>query len=200
MSRSAVVGILLGLMALAAGGDGMVARTVLVRVEASVNPWAESHLEAKLIERLSRSRHVRASDGRDIEHYPPLPEASHDLDSLVNWGIETGSRFLVLVEVDDIRLERRKTFSIPLLFHKWETIGVVEGELRLIDIERGTLLAAEPFIVERPANRHFQLSIDDNRHDPDLKVSAVEKIRFFDQLEEDAATHLMERISKYIRG
>ena len=200
MKRTVLVAVLLGLAILAASGGSTVTRTVLVRVEADPNPWVESHLESKLIEQLTRSRHLRAASGRDLDHYPPLPAALHDVDSLINWGIEAGGRYVLLVRIDDQRLERRKTFAIPLLFHKWKTIGVVEGELRLVDIERGILLTAEPFVIEREAKRQFQLAIDDDQTDPSLRVSAVEKLRFFDQLEEDASRYLMERISQYIRG
>jgi hypothetical protein len=99
----------------------------------------------------------------------------------------------LLVRVDGERIARRKTFNFPLFFHKYQTEGLIEGELRLLDVSRGRVLAAEPFSAKLSGPRVFQGSMDDDINDPDILLTAVQKLRFFDRLEDLAASKLAER-------
>jgi hypothetical protein len=129
-----------------------------------------------------------------VDGQPAFPVDYHDLDSLMEWGREAGARYLMVVEVFAERLEKRKSFHLPLVFHKYETVGIIEGEFRLVDLSRGKLLTAEPFKVERKGSRIFQATMDDDINDPDLNMTAPRKVVFFQQLEESLCKHLAERV------
>ena len=89
--------------------------------------------------------------------------------------------------------------SLPLVFHKYETVGVIGGELRLIDIRRCKFLIAEPFKVEQKGPRIFQATMDDDVNDPDIHLTAPDKISFFDRLEERLASRVAKQVGKVIR-
>jgi hypothetical protein len=175
--------------------------TLLLNVKTAPLPWADPQLYEKLVIRLSREvrlQVVKASDGSGV--LPSFPGDRNNADSLISWGQEAGARFLMVVTVDSERLERKKSFSLPLVFHKWETVGIIEGEMRLYDIARGKLLAADPFEVELKGPRAFQGSMDDNRHDPSIHISAVRKLAFFGKLEDRLADRLASRVTRVLRN
>jgi hypothetical protein len=121
-------------------------------------------------------------------------------DSLVNWGQEAGGRYLFVVTVNDERIERQKTFSIPLIVHKYQTVGVVEGNYRLIDVYRGKLLEAKSFKIKLEGPRVFQADPDNNIDDPSIRLNAVEKMQFISRLEERVAEKLAERFEHEVRN
>jgi len=172
-------------------------RTVIVNVDLPPLAWSDSQLELKLVRNLSRLADGRMvitrSETEDKEMYP---DRHYNLDSLVDWGKQSGGHYLLLVEVDALRLEKRKSFHLPLIFHKYETVGVIEGELRLIDISRKKALIAEPFQIEQKGPRIFQATMDDDINDPDTHLTAVDKLKFFDRMEEKLARHICRRADK----
>jgi len=176
-------------------------RTILLRVETEDLAWAETHLSEKLLRILSRDSELRivSSIGSD-DSMPGFPSASHDIDSLLDWGREVGGRYLMLVTIHSQRLEKRKTFSIPLILHKYKTIGVIEGELRFLDLQRGRLLAAEPFKEELAGRRIIQGDPDNSKDDPDLHIPRPEKTAFFSRLEDKLAKRLTKRLKVLVRG
>jgi hypothetical protein len=192
------VGLLVGLVALTVWAQP---RDLILRVEEGPSAWGNSRLEGSLEQTLSRDQSFRVNIVSDNDpRYPAFPGASHDLDSLTNWGMEVGGRYLWTVTVTSQRLERRKSFHVPLIFHKWESFGVIEGEMRLVDLQRNRLLLAESFREEIPAKRIIQATMDDDQNDPDLHLTAPEKIRFFKRLYAEAATQLTSRVLDRIGG
>ena len=176
-------------------------RDVILNVKSVENPWSETNLEDLLVLTLSRDKTLRVKNvGESSSWQPPFPEAAYDLDSLTNWGREIGGRYLLSVDLSSIRLERKKSMQLPLVFHKWETIGIAEGELRLIDLLRGRVLAAEPFKTELHGKRAFQATMDDDRSDPDLHMTPTEKDRFFEALERQTAEDIVELLNSHLRG
>ena len=174
---------------------------VIVHVEAPPVAWGESHLTEKLQTHLSRSAATRVyRSERMPEETPDFPVDRYHLDSLVNWGLETGKRYLLAVYIQSERIERRKTFSLPLVFHRYETIGLIEGELRFVDIAKGKQLLAESFRIKERDKRVFQASIDDDINDPDIHLTAVQKTHLLDRLEEKLSRHIVKKTRKYIRG
>jgi hypothetical protein len=174
---------------------------VIIRVDAAPLAWCESKLEIKLQKYLTRVPNIRAlSHGHEAGPIPAFPEDRFNLDSLVNWGQETGQDYLLLVLVGSERLERRKTFNVPLVFHRYETVGVIEGELRFVDLRKGKLLLAEPFEVKQKGKRIFQAAMDDDVNDPSIHLTASQKTRFFDRLEEKLAKRLTEKRTRYTRS
>ena len=102
------------------------------------------------------------------------------------------------------KLERRLTTEVGLevksvIFHKYETVGVIEGEVRFYDVARSRLLISRPIDFELEAKRVFQGSLDGDKNDPSIHLSAVEKLSFFDKMEEKLAEQLVDRIKKVMK-
>lgn len=174
---------------------------VAVHIESPPIAWGESHLADKLQADMSRSTATRIYLADQMsEKWPDFPTDRYHLDSLVNWGRETGTRYLLAVYVQSERIERRKTFSLPIVFHRYETIGVVEGEFRFVDVSKGKQLLAESFKVSQRGKRVFQASIDDDINDGDIHLTAYQKVQFLDKLEEKLSRHIVKKIKRYVRG
>lgn len=192
----AVTALCLGLLITAALAQP---RDIVLRVVEPTVPYAASRLDQHLVKAFSRDQTARVTNVTpDHAAYPRFPETPYDLDSLANWGTEIGGRFLLTVTVTDERLERRKSFNLPLFFHKWESVGVLAGEIRLYDLLRGKLLVAEPFEKVLAGKRIFQASMDDQKYDPDIHLTASEKIQFFDRLQAEAASDILKMTRKYM--
>ena len=124
-------------------------KDLLLKIVTQDQAWSDSNLDKKIITELSRRSDIRIQLVSQQEpEEPRYPDDIYDLDSLTNWGREKGARYLMQIELSSQHFEKRKTFHIPLVAHKYETIGVVEGEMRFIDLMQGKLLAAEPFQIE----------------------------------------------------
>lgn len=174
---------------------------VYLHVQSPPVPWADSKLADKLRVRLCQDDAFDVIEvGGRAEQFPPFPSDPCNTERLVDWGQEAGGRYLVMVTVDDERIERRKTFSIPLIVQKYQTVGIVEGNYRLIDVYRGKLLEARSFRIKLDGPRIFQGSMDDDINDPDIHLNAVEKIRFIGRLEDHVAEKLAERFEKEVRN
>ena len=176
-------------------------RDVLLHVEAPPSGWAESRLQEKLAVTLGRNADMNITLTSDIDgRMPPFPEASRDFDSLTAWGIKAGGRYLMVVRVASERFETRKTFNMPLVFQKYEVFGVIEGEIRMIDLDKSRLLAAESFSAELRGPRVFQSSLEDDQRDPDLHLNAAEKVHFLARLEQKAADQLVTQARVLMKG
>ncbi len=174
---------------------------VVVHIETPPIAWGESHLADKLQTEMSRSTSTRIyMSDQMAEDWPDYPTDRYHIDSLVNWGLETGKRYLLAVYVQSERIERRKTFSLPMIFHRYETIGLAEGEFRFIDLSKRKQLIAESFKIKERGKRVFQGSTDDDINDPDIHLTAYQKIQFLANLEEKLSRHLVKKIRRYVRG
>ncbi len=187
---------LLTALALTMGGDrAMASQGVILKVQHAPVAWSASNIGEKLRIELSRNQSLRVLEPKDGGRgIPDFPDDPYNLDSLVNWGLEIGGRYLILVDIHNERLEKRKSWHLPLLFHKWETIAIVEGELRYIDLSRGKLTLSKSFRVQQKGARVFQATTYDDVNDPDLHLSAPAKIRLFDQLEDKLCRQLVELV------
>ena len=174
--------------------------TVYYVLNETLSPWADSELEEFLRREFTRSGRVEllniAAPGVEL---PDFPRDFTDNMSVFSWGAEVGAKYILIVNVDNRYIETRKTFKLPLIFHRYETFGVIEGELRFIDLQRRRLLVSEKFKVERKSGEAFQTTPDDNRHDPDLHISATAKTQFFRNLDSDAASFVAGKVEKYLR-
>lgn len=182
---------LIGLLALAAG-VAAAPPGLMVRVDKVSLAWADASLDDRLITRLTLKANQPVVNISDQDSTFPGNGAA--LEDLTAWAREHQTLGLLLVTVTSERLERRKSFQVPLVFHKWETIGVLEGQYRLIDVVRGRVLAAEPFCIELHGPRAIQGTMDDNIDDPDIHLRAPEKMLFFAQLENKLVEQLAERV------
>ena len=201
VNRRTIIKLLLAILICGGGNLLSSTRTVLLHVEQPALPWMQPTIAQKLAQHLTRNRDIRVvlPDGLGAEA-PPFPRASHDVDSLVDWGRELGMRYLLVVQVAKEKLEIQKKTGIPLLLHRYETVAVVQGEYRLLDLQRGRMLAAEPFREVYRARRVIQGDPDNNSNDPDLILRASEKSDLFDLLEDCLAERLALRTKMLVRG
>ncbi|MEW5794861.1 MAG: hypothetical protein AB1772_00745 [Candidatus Zixiibacteriota bacterium] len=189
----------LGLLACEAGFA--LPRALVLRIDQADLAWGDSRLVAKLTTALTRDPEIRVVVAdHQVDSFRPFPPELHNLDSLLDWGTGVGGRYLLLIQVDREGLECRKTFSVPVLFHRWETLAVITGEMRLIDLQKRRLVLAEPFHEKLTASRQFQSSSEDNSHDPALHVSAGEKTELFDALESRLVDQLSRKVARHTRG
>jgi len=172
---------------------------IILCVEQNESIWGSQKLYDRLEREITRDQEVRVVHGANKTIEVPFPKDETNFDSLMNWGREIGGRYLLIVSVEEQHLEQRKTFNVPLIFHKYETIGVVCGFIKLIDLQRGRQLLAEPFHQELKGPRILQAAIDGNKNDPDIHLSSPEKLRFFDKLESELAQTLMKRTKQFIK-
>ncbi len=176
-------------------------RLVLLDISTAPLPWSDSRLYQKFEKMLTWDENLRVQRTDNLPPLqPPFPRDRNNLDSLINWGLEVGGRYLLVVTVHSERLEQHKSFNLPLIFHKYETVGIIEGDWRLLDLQRQKTLVAEPFNVKLNGPRIFQGSMDDNGHDADIHLTAVEKVNFFNRLEEKLTTELVGRVRKHTGG
>ena len=174
-------------------------KEIAIKIYTPEIAWADSQLDTKIIKAFSRQAnvHVKLIDESNLIE-PEFPEDYYNNDLLLEWGKEFGSRFVMIVDVQSERIEKRKSFHIPLIFHKYQTYGVIEGELRLLDVDRGKLLTVKQFKVEEKGSRIFQATMDDDINDPDLHLSAPEKIKFFSKLEDKLVRELNKKTKVYL--
>jgi hypothetical protein len=170
--------------------------TVVIQLNVAPSPWHQSAVKEKLLTHLSRKANGTLIR---IEDYSPNADY-YSTDSLVESAERLGAKFIVTCNIDSERLERRKTFNFPLFFHKYQTVGVVEGEMRIVDVRRKKVVLAKPFKHELNGPRIFQGSPDDDKNDPDLAISAVEKSAFLGKLEDQTVAQLAETIQQYTRA
>lgn len=169
-------------------------RTAIVKVNSVPLAWTDSDITNKLMAELSHNNGEITSADALSNRMPPFPEDLYSIDSLVNWGAETGRRYLVIVNIEHEGLRRKRTFHFPLVMQKYENVGEITGELRVVDIIRKRVVLAEAFNFEKEAKRIVQAAIDDDINDADLHISAPEKIRFFRELESEFARELADKI------
>jgi hypothetical protein len=189
------------LVALAAGEAAGVSRPLILDIQQPPLAWGDSRLTEKIQMALSRNPELRVClSGALPNTQPPFPSARTDIDSLMNWGVEGGGRFLLVVTIDREEFVTRKTFSLPLVFHRYEIVGILSGEYCLLDLQKGRLLASAPFEIKLKGPQQFQSSAEDNRNDPGLHLTAPEKTEFFGKLEDKFTTELAARVSEFVRG
>ncbi len=201
-----LIPILLLLTIVACGLDAQASsRKLLLDVQTAPLAWGDSRLTDKIVTALSSDPELQivtpTPRGRvSLSPLPAVPGNRTDVEGLLDWGVEIGGRYLLVVTVDNEYLERRKGFSLPLFFHKYETVGVITGEFRFMDLQKRRLLAAEPFKTELSGARQFQAEMDDNSSDPTLHLPATAKSKLFSALEDKLTKHLVEKVARLTRG
>lgn len=187
----------IGLLVCLAGSLSAQSRLVMIRVEQPPSTYSSNQIYNKLALALTRQNGLEVEPA--VASHPLEPAFPHDLldvNQVSEWGRTQNAQFIMLVIVQSERLERRKTVNFPLLFHKYETVGVLEGELRLIDVSKGKQIEAKPFQIDLVGPRIFQASMDDNKNDPDIHITAPEKVKFFNRLEDK----LVEWVIAHVKG
>lgn len=168
--------------------------SALIKVIHSELGWTDTRLTEKLLIELSRNGNGDVVNADILAEMPEFPVGRYETDLLIDWAVAAGRKYLVLVSVEFEGLERKKTFSLPLIFHKYQNIGVISGELRIFDLIRKRNIISEHFKIEKEGKRIIQASTDNDKNDADLHISAPEKIIFFSELERELAVMLTDRI------
>ena len=186
---------LLGSFALASS------RRIVVHVGTAPLAWADSRVDYEILTELSRQAGLKVVDTDRLgDECPPLPQNGYDPEAWLDWGTEIGGRYLLVVDIEREVLERQKTFSIPIICQRWETVALIEGELKLFDLQKRRVLTSESFEKKLSGARQFQGSTDDNRSDPSLHLTASDKSRLFRNLESELARKLTKRVMQLTRG
>ena len=197
--RSRILWLAAGLCLAVGAGAQTQQSVLLVAIEQTAPAWSDSRLFDKLTEGLTREPRIKVVA---VPSCSPDSAGSRaqafDLEKLVADGRARQGNYVLYIRVTSERYDRRKTFSVPLVFHKWEVIGVIEGEWRLIDVVRGKQIKAEPFHLEMNGKRVIQATMDDNIDDPDINMSAPDKIQFFGQLEDMLTQHILGSLAGQI--
>ncbi|MEA3296431.1 MAG: hypothetical protein U9R56_01030 [candidate division Zixibacteria bacterium] len=174
---------------------------IILKMRLCPSVWSQSSIGEKLRIQFSRNQGLRIIEVADDNCNPPdFPVDAYNLDSLVAWGTETGTRYLMFVDVHSERLERKKKWHLPLVFHMYETVAAIEGELRYVDLSRGRLILAESFKVEEKAASCFQPALYDDINDPRLIPTVTAKVRLFDRLEDKLCRNLVDLVSANTRA
>jgi len=176
-------------------------RRVLLHVRGLDLPGGRSDLTALMLQKLTRQTSLRITPTTRLsDEMPTFPESSYDLDTLIDWGREVGGRYLVDIRGTYEGIRTRKTFSIPLILHRYETAAVIEGEMRVIDLQRQRLVYDRPFAKSVRARQVVQADPDQDGHDADLHVPTSEKQDLYRRLETRLAEHLVTRLHLLSRG
>ncbi|MEA2031758.1 MAG: hypothetical protein U9N55_09245 [candidate division Zixibacteria bacterium] len=174
-------------------------RTVMVWVNDYPTPWGESQIEDLLIRSFSRTGHLRAFPiNTNANQMTNFPRDWFNADSLADWTAKKKSRFVLVVDVLNERLERRKGFHLPMVFHKYQTVGIIEADVRLFDARLGRFIMSESLKVEEGGPKIFQFTMDDDINDPDLHLTTPKKLSFIAHLEKKFCHRIIERLGEEI--
>jgi len=174
-------------------------RVVMIHIEDKPIVMGESQIEQTLIRVLSRNSNLRVFSTKDENGaLPSLPSDFNNPDTLADWCAESGCRYLLSIKIYDEKIVRKKGFHFPLLFHKYQTEGIIEAEVRLFDASRNRFVIAESVETKEKGPRIFQATMDDDINDPDLHLTAPQKIKFISSLENKFCREVYEKLEKSI--
>ena len=190
--------LMLVICAVQAIGGPASSRLVLLSVRQSDNAWSDNRLFERLQTVLTREPGWRVEPVQALGESKDRSDCWPSADSMISLGRDLGGQYLICLVVSEQRLERRKSFHVPLVFHKWESVGVMRGEFRVIDLLRGKQVKAESFEVELHGPRVIQATMDDTKFDPDITMTATEKSLLFEGLEQKLVDELIPKIKPLI--
>lgn len=127
------------------------------------------------------------------------PDHRFDLDSLTAWGVKTGCRYVLYLQVDDRGIATRKQPSIPFLLSRYVVEGRLTGTYLLVDVDKARLIGQWPLRTRVTGPRRWQAA-DDYPDDPDLFVTAPRRLELLRTLEEKAADEITDVVQPHMRG
>jgi hypothetical protein len=104
----------------------------------------------------------------------------------------------VSIVVHPYELVTRKTFDAPGLFHNYGVFGQARVHLRVIERSSGKILSDEEIVESKKGPKVLQLSIDADKFDPDLQMTALVKHRFFEAIERTVADAVAARLAQIV--
>lgn len=176
-------------------------RKMILHVNPVALAWSSSRIDKAIVSRFTREREFQLTvNSATVESARDFPGTTFDIDSLLSWGAEFGGRYLLSVDVSSERLDKKRTMHIPLILHRYETVGIIDAEIRLLDLERGRMILAEPLAVEVTAKRIIQADPDKDQDDADIHIRASDKAEFFMKLEREFADELYKMVYSALRN
>ncbi len=130
---------------------------------------------------------------------PDVPNERFDKNQLINWGRETGARYILYIQVDDRKIITAKRWSIPLILSRYVVEGHLDGAYSLIDTQRGKLVDTWNLETVHTGPQQWQITAD-YPDDPDLHIPAPRKISFLKKLEDLAAAQIIRNVVPNLRG
>ncbi len=193
--------ILLLILSIAVSITAASRQKMVVKVITPEEIWFKSTVDENLRRVISRNKNIEVMmHDENSSSLPSFPGDYLNFDSLYNWGAELGARYVVLVEIESHEIEKKETFSFPFLVHKYQSVGIIVGELRIIDIKRGKSLTSEPFENEQNGPSVIHTTLNNDINDPELNIAASKKVKFFKELEKKLTRHLTKRIKAVTNG
>lgn len=170
-----------------------------LHVDQSAVSWGDSELTGRLLDRLSGANglEVRVVSA-DVWGGGTSGVGFFSVSSVVEYGLESGARYIV--EITNVRtdLAVRKGLSIPLVLSRYSAVGVISGTLRIVDCERGRLIHQEDFEVTKRSRSDWQV-FENNPHSGKLQTPASEKPALLEALEWRAAERLANTILRKLK-
>jgi hypothetical protein len=173
-------------------------RSVAVVCEEPRRPIPELMLVERLEDRLALDNGLTVIRGRS-DSAPGVPDQQFDVERLAQWGQTIEARYIVYLRIDMREVVTRKQLSIPLVLSRYVVEGQVQGTYSLIDVGKSKLVKTWDLKAALTGKRQWQ-AFDDFREDPDLQLSATQKMTLIGRLEDKAATQIIETIKPHLRG
>lgn len=174
-------------------------RTVSIILEKPKSEIYDLAIIDRLVEKLSMQSNLKVIIHAEDSTLPAPPNKRFNLEKLLEWGHECGSRYLVYLRLDNREIVTRKRKSIPYILNRYIVEGQVDGMFSFIDLNRGKIISTWNLKTRISGPRQWQLA-EDYPDDPDLHMSAPQKIRFYRKLEDKAAAEIVTEIKPHLRG
>jgi hypothetical protein len=174
-------------------------RSVTVILETSGRDIPNFSLVERFNSVLAMYANLRVIVPEEDSTLPPVPDNRFNLDRLVEWGRESGSRYIIYLQVDSRRIATQKQWSIPLILSRYVTRGILEGAYTLVDTQRKKLVDTWNLEAIKTGPRQWQV-FEDYRDDPDLHIPASQKVVFLRELEDLAVARMIENIVPNLKG
>lgn len=174
-------------------------RAISVIMEHSDRSFLDFHLLDRLYDRLLIDNGLNVVIPDDDSTLPPPPNQRFNLDRIIEWGQEVGSRYVIYLQVEDRKIVRRKRTSIPYILNRYIVEGQIDGAYCLVDLNRSKVVGHWKLRTRLPGPRQWQVA-EDYPDDPDLDISAPKKIQFYKDLEEQAVSEIIGQVELQLRG
>ncbi|MEE9442120.1 MAG: hypothetical protein V3V99_05580 [candidate division Zixibacteria bacterium] len=174
-------------------------RTISIVIEKQKSDIYDLALIDRLVEKLSMQMNLKVIVSAEDSTLPTPPNERFNLERLLEWGHECGSRYLIYLRLDNREIVTRKRTSIPYILNRYIVEGQVDGMFSFIDLNRGKIISTWKLKTRISGPRQWQLA-EDYPDDPDLHMSAPQKIRFLRKLEDKAASEIVTEIKPHLRG
>jgi hypothetical protein len=174
-------------------------RAISIILEKPKNDIYDLEIIDRLVEKLSMQSDLKVITSAEDSTLPVPPTERFNLEKLLEWGNECGSRYLVYLRLDNREIVTRKRTSIPYILNRYIVEGQVDGMFTFIDLNRGKIISTWTLKTRVSGPRQWQVA-EDYPDDPDLHISAPQKIRFLRKLEDKAASEIVNEIRPHLRG